>query len=138
MKNSPLQAKRLFFTKVRLDAVPKVEPSASCDVQATAEVSQISRRDWVVILTVSLGLMLEKPAQYRGTLEVVGFFQVSNDWPDDKIESLVYANGSAVLYGAAREMVCNITARGPYDMVVLPTASFVGTGPKQPKRPEDR
>jgi preprotein translocase subunit SecB len=137
MKNSPLQLDRLFFTKIEVAAVPNADPSAPWEVQATTEVVSPKKDDgrrWVVTLRVSLGSKSEKPSGYRAALEIVGGFFVSNEWPEAKVESLVYANGSAVLYGAAREMVCHLTSRGPYDMIVLPTVSFTDTVPKAPAK----
>jgi preprotein translocase subunit SecB len=32
-----------------------------------------------------------------------------------------------MLYGAVRELVCNLTARGPYPMVTLATMNFQDT-----------
>jgi len=34
-------------------------------------------------------------------------------------------NGPALLYGAAREMLCNLTARGPWPVVCLHSVTFV-------------
>jgi len=57
-------------------------------------------------------------------LEVMGDFQISDSWPEPQIEKLVYVNGSGMLYSAVREMVCNITARGLFPLLLLPSISF--------------
>src|SRR5439155_22261424 len=61
---------------------------------------------------------------YFFSLELVGFFEVAEAVPDDRIDRLVKTNGPSMLYGIAREVVRDITSRGPYLGVLLPSVSF--------------
>ena len=60
---------------------------------------------------------------YSGVIEVVGFFRVADAYKDDP-ERLVQCSGASLLYGSVRELVCNLTARGPWPMVTIPTVNF--------------
>src|ERR1017187_10378335 len=59
-----------------------------------------------------------------------GFFAVDPAYPVEKVPMLVETNAPSVLYGAAREMFCNLTARGPWGMVALPSQSLYKSAPK--------
>lgn len=56
----------------------------------------------------------------------VGFFGVSEAVPENKVEALVFENGAALVYGAIRDLVSTITARGVLGPLMLPTPTFVG------------
>jgi preprotein translocase subunit SecB len=51
-------------------------------------------------------------------------------------ETLVEYNGPAVLYGSIRELVMQVTSRGPFPPIVLPTVSFVN--PETKVEPDGR
>ena len=40
------------------------------------------------------------------------------------MEKLVFINGCGIVYAAIREMITNITARGFFDPIILPSCSF--------------
>jgi preprotein translocase subunit SecB len=61
---------------------------------------------------------------YSFALEVVGFFHVVAEFPEDKVERLVKTNGATMLYGIAREVVRDFTSRGPHAGMMLPSVSF--------------
>ena len=126
---SPLQLETHFFTRVRVEACqdgsePPGEGIVSCDVECRKHKKE--GRKWLVRLAYKLDRDSAKgvPA-YAVDVEIVGRFQVDAAFPADKVERMVRANGPAVLYGAVREMVCNLTARGPYPAVRLPTVTFI-------------
>lgn len=139
MKNSPLQLEAYYLTAIHLD----------CDENAQIKESQVTwqiesavtlaghkddPRRWKVDLTVKF-----KPAQgdtkpYTGSISFTGYFAVDAAYANDKVKFLVETNGPSVLFGAAREMISNLTARGPWPMVVLPTQSFY----KPSAKPEEK
>lgn len=106
--------------------------SALWDVDTTPYVHQVKddERTWIIILNVKVKPRGDEKIPYQLEVEALGSFRVADDWPQDKIKALVYANGTSLLYGAAREMISSITARGPYEMITLPTMSFTDTVPK--------
>ncbi len=127
MRPSPLLLERHFFTRIEivthLDAHPGSRNALVCKIDIGRDTSQPKR------FRVDLGIRLEaaqesKPA-YTGEVCAVGIFKVADNYPAENMESLVNANGPAVLFGAIREMVLNLTARGPWPPVVLETFTFV-------------
>jgi len=85
-----------------------------------------------VVLRLKISSPPKEEACYTGEIHAVGLFHVMNGWPAEKIQLLVSANGAALLYGAIRELLLNLTARGPWPEVLLNSMTF--TQPKdQPK-----
>lgn len=126
---SPLLLESYFFAKVHVDACPN-----SCEKAGkglfTAKVSCMKHKDaerkWMVQL--ELKQVQDKEAgcpEYSFHVEVVGFYEVSKNYPEVKAEALVRANGPALLYSAARELIATLTCRGPFASVNLPTVTFI-------------
>lgn len=135
MKNSPLQLENYYLTAVHLDCDDKAQVKEGqitwqVETAVTLAGHKEDPRRWKVDLTVKF-----KPAQgnakpYEGSISFTGFFAVDATYPSDKVKFLVETNGPSVLFGAVREMCSNLTARGPWPMVLLPTQSFYTPPPK--------
>lgn len=63
---------------------------------------------------------------YEIEVQVLGEFSVSQKLDPSRHDKLVYENGSALLYGAIREMISSITSRSAQGPLMIPTASFMG------------
>jgi preprotein translocase subunit SecB len=78
------------------------------------------------------------PFFYDVEIQVVGLVELVSEIPGDK-ELLARVNGLGILYGAAREMVLNVTARSLHGPLSLPVLNFVeimkNTGPAPTERP---
>jgi preprotein translocase subunit SecB len=84
----------------------------------------------MVVLTVKLVNAEEKHAPYCGEVVVIGYFLVQPGSP--KPEVLVAKTGAAMLYGAASEMITNITARGPWPAIQIQIVDFYKQTADQP------
>lgn len=128
MKNSPLQLEQYCVTAVHLDAKLDAKAPEKIEWRINSKCDFATHRDeprrWKVDLAISFHAVDEANSPYRGNLSFIGFFTVDNAYPEDKVKLLVETNGPSVLFGAVREMVANLTARGPWPMVLLPTQSF--------------
>jgi preprotein translocase subunit SecB len=128
MKNSPLQLEQYCVTAVHLDANPEAPVKDQVQWSISTKSDLATHRDdprrWKVDLTVSFHSVDEANSPYTGTVSFVGFFAVEKTYPEEKVRMLVETNAPSVLFGSAREMVANLTARGPWPMVMLPTQSF--------------
>ena len=125
MQLSPLRLEKLFFTKLHIDANVDVDVSdngGSIDTQVESHFQPDNLRLWMVVLRLRYG---SDESHYLIDLEVIGFFDVHPEYPEKKAKTLVNVNGPALLYGSAREMVSNLTARGPHERLDLPTVSFI-------------
>ncbi len=70
----------------------------------------------------------ETKTPYSIEVEVVGFFRYTGGEDFKGVERFraVRFSGYQILYGAIREMVCNLTARGRYGVWQLPARHFQG------------
>lgn len=129
MINSPLRLDTYFFTRIHVDACEKAaEKPAEGELSHKLDYLRHKEdpRKWMITLALRQAEDKGKccPA-YTFEIHAVGMFSVDKGYPDEKVESLVRVNGPALLYGAIRELVANLTARGPFAAVHLPTVSFI-------------
>lgn len=126
MSNSSLLLDRYFFVKTLLEAQTKADPKAINSIETNVELSQAEGkpRDYLISLTVRLLPHEESQPGYLGEFVIVGFFKVHSEYPDEKCDKLVAVNGASMLYGAVREMVANLTARGPWPALTLASMNF--------------
>lgn len=66
----------------------------------------------------------EHPTPYIVDVEIIGIFVCTGSDPSSD-EKLAEINGPAVLYGSIRELVMQITSRGPYPPLIMPTVNFI-------------
>jgi preprotein translocase subunit SecB len=136
MNHSPLQLEHHFFTKVELIANQKdVDPQAINNIEAKVDAGcssppsdpEAAKRylpQYRVSLTVRLSRFDQRTPAYTGEFVACGYFRVHPGYPSQKCANLVAVNGASLLYGAVREMVANLTARGPYPKVTLVSLNF--------------
>ncbi len=139
MNPSPLQLERHFFTKIYVDAHPDNDPSAKAELRSEVEVARAAQDPRRYQLTLRLKLLpsTDKKPHYTAEIHVIGLVRVAKTWPEAKDLQLVEANGPALLYGAAREMLCNLTARGPWPMLCLHSVTFVPPKPASSSQPSE-
>ncbi len=128
LRASPLQLERHEFLRIELHAAESgdVNESLPLKLHRNWAPSDDDPRRWRLILQVNFGGEKEGAASlYSGQLRIAGFFRVVEQYPTEKMQDLVGITGASMLYGACREMLANLTARGPHGMVSLPSVSFV-------------
>ena len=136
MSQSALQLERYFFIKVQIEAMQKCAPGAQSTVQTKLEVGKNAEENrYMVALTINLAASEGQLPPYTGEIVVVGFFIVLDGFPKDDKDRLVGVNGASILYGAARELIINTTARGPWPPVVLPCMNFQASEPQTESAP---
>jgi preprotein translocase subunit SecB len=65
-----------------------------------------------------------------------GWFTLTPDIPADQSERFVSINGTAILYGLAREQLRSAMSAGPFVPIMLPSVTFAPaatTGPTEKK-----
>ena len=127
MRLSPLQLDKHFFTKVNIEASQQEESSPNIEFGSRVMINQHieNERNFLVKLNLFSNDEEEENPNYTFNVEVVGVFTINDDYPSEKIQKLVEINAPAVLFGAAREMISNITSRGPLASFDLPTVAFI-------------
>jgi preprotein translocase subunit SecB len=124
MNSSPLELERYFFTKVEVVAVAEStshQPNVSATVALAEKVDD--KRRFLVQVNVAIGANPGENPNYQGSISIVGYFKVHPKYSGDPAE-LAGVNGASILFAAGREMVANITARGPWPTLMLPCVSF--------------
>jgi preprotein translocase subunit SecB len=95
---------------------------------AWANKDESSRRAVEITIESVKSKKNEYPYSFRITL--VGYFEIHKEYPSEKAELMFHANAPAILFGAAREMLASITARGIYPAVILPSVTFLDNAQK--------
>jgi len=145
MRVSPLQLKEYFLTEVSVrlneEFVGAAEKDSSFDenIEIAAEIRRganpANKRDWKVDLKIRLSHPEPKRLPYEVQIGASGIFAVAPNVPDEFIERLVSANAPAVLYGGMREVVAQLTRRGPNPALLLPSVTFVDDKPVIQEQP---
>jgi len=128
MPNPPFfQLRRHYISQLEFSSIEEVVPDPH-GVEATASIAMgpntANPRNWRLELTVKFSVRHEQKEISKGTVVFVGIFDVNPQVPEDEMPRLVAINGASILYGAAREMIANISARGSNRLVTLPSISF--------------
>ena len=141
MKKSPLKVKNYFVTGLSVKANPIVEGTqgplvGEANVTTKVEAAQRTdnKREWKVALQLNCEPVEKNAGAYVVAMELIGFFEVDNVLPVDRIGDVVAANAPAILYSAARELILLITGRGPFPPFSLPSATFIDETPSSQKR----
>jgi preprotein translocase subunit SecB len=131
---SPIQTRSHWISHLVFEPQENRIENPKYDAQFTIKYKK-SDALWHVILSVKFGGKNPDEALYRGHIEFEGMFEVRPDFPEDKTEELVRMNGGAILYGAVRELVLNLTSRakhGPFEMPTIDARMFLEMPMKKP------
>ena len=133
---SPLSLDTYYFTKIDVAASGiDLKDAGTGVINNRLNIKRHKEDPRKFMLTFGLRQKAEKgkaPPAYTFEFDIVGFVTVIAEYPEDKVDTLVKVNGPAILYASIREMVANLTARGPFPAVALPTVTFVDEAKKQP------
>jgi preprotein translocase subunit SecB len=132
MKISPLQLQQYFVTEFHftLNSSYKVDQGLQLIVEellTTTDCKMVAgnSRYWVVTLELKYQPAADTNTPYIFSLGLVGMFEIAAQFDEAKIDRLIRTNGPSVLFGIAREIVREQTARGPDGPFILPSASFL-------------
>jgi len=132
MKLLPLQLESYFTTEVTFRANPEFatgQPSkfGANDLDVTAECARLPNTSdrWQVTLHLKFQPPPTANSPYYFALQLVGVLWAAPMLPPDKVEALVRTNGPSLLFGVARELVRELSARGPFSPLMLPSLSFL-------------
>ncbi|HEX8376722.1 MAG TPA: protein-export chaperone SecB [Pedobacter sp.] len=135
MQSSPLQLEDYYLKKlefsllndlaekpVKGETYEPVEFSVSYDSKPI----EANKRRWRCELTVEFLEKAQEKVPYNFQVTLVGFFGISEKWPEERIDDLAKVNCPAVLYSAIREILVTITGRNLFPTLVLPSVTFIG------------
>ena len=128
---APLQLKNYFLTNISIKVNPEFNPNIDDpDLEELAiNVSVTPSEQQENLFQVDLEIKLEPKEDkdifpYQIQLVTVGIFEISPEWPKEKVMDLLKITGASILYSAAREFLLITTSRLPWKPVMLPTISF--------------
>ena len=136
---SPLQLMQMTFTKTQVEVFETVEDAGefwapqfdfegvNLLVENTIGQQENNTTDFLVALRVAVLNEADavKKAPYTFDIAVQGVFKLAVDFSCDDRHDLVRVNGSAMLYGAIRDMLQQVTARSMLGTLLLPTLHFL-------------
>lgn len=138
----PLKLNRYFFPKLNITANPKHDPSGNkMGSKVTNKVSFYRGDDATstLIADITITVPLDEGDNPPYSIDVTVFGTA--ELPDNNLETPISlaameATLAQVLYGAAREMVQLMTARGPWGEFVLPIFSLPRRLPTEAAPPQ--
>ncbi|NQX01089.1 protein-export chaperone SecB [bacterium] len=124
---SSIQTRRHWIRKISFE--PRKETIKDSQSQAQLALKIRKCKDhWHATLAVSFGAQDSDNANYQGMIEFEGIFDIHPEFPAEKTEEMVRMNGGAILYGAIREMVLNLSSRskhGPFELPTIDARMFI-------------
>ncbi len=131
VRSSPLRLERYHFSKIVVESGENREaiPLHPLRCEVIFEEQAPDPEEVVVHLNLLPDNRVPQDCHYKIEVSVVGAFTIDAEWPAEKRRLLLETNAPSLLFGAAREMIANLTARGPWPMVTLPTISFLNPEP---------
>jgi preprotein translocase subunit SecB len=131
MRAAQISLTNYFVSELQFKANQAFDPEKSTligidDLKVTDDVKPKteSRRNWQITLRIAVGENCDRNFLCSFVIEIVGSIDVDQSVKDENIERLVYINGKALLFSAAREILRAVTSRGPSRSVLLPTVTF--------------
>jgi preprotein translocase subunit SecB len=137
MKLSPIQLLDYHVTSLSVEACASFKRDKPmdldpADLSVSAETKLLDDGDeprWAVSLALRHEPIEAKNIPYRLSIDMVGLVTAVTKKADDAISHAVEVNGPSMLFGAAREILRDATARGPHGPVIIPSASFFTAPP---------
>lgn len=130
--DSPLKLESYHFLNFQCHASQQENADGALQLTTKREVyfSEENPRKADVVLTITYSPAEEENVTtYQGEITVSGRFEIIEGFAEGKREALIRVTASSILYGAARELLANFTARSVHGVLSLPSISF--RNPKQ-------
>jgi preprotein translocase subunit SecB len=137
MYPSPLILDRHFFTKVELNSHPEGQVGTINLLHSDGQIGTDEREPRRFQLTYKLKITSppDKQSTYTGEIHAVGLFRVVEGYPLEKAGDLVSAYGTSLLFAAIRELLLNLTSRGPFPPLMLSSFNFMPPPQKTEQAP---
>jgi preprotein translocase subunit SecB len=142
MNPSPLLLDSYYFKEITIKYHSGTENSGDKIVADDLKVNVLEMQDddnsrkWIFQLTIELPETAKPKSPYTFRIILTGFFEVSETYQAALADKLAKANGPAILYSAAREILAILTARGFGSTLLLPSVNFLP--PAQKKTEEEK
>lgn len=142
MKPAPLQLLDYWANSLRMEACPEFDSGSETQLDFESitvhhGVKQIESPDpetngtrWIVGLSIEQAPCESANIPYTFAVSLQGVVLALPGGPTgERLERAIKANGPAMLFGAAREMIRAATGRGPHSAVIIPSTNFLPAAP---------
>ena len=100
------------------------------EIQHSLHQGEDKPNEGIVRVHVEMKHDQKKNVPYHVRVHLAGNFAIAAAFPAEKKEMFLKTNGASILFGVARELVRDLTSRGPHNQILLPTISFAEVGRK--------
>lgn len=145
MTPAPLQLLDYWATSLHMEACPEYDPKKDTELRLDSitvenEVKLLESPEprqpgtqWLVGLTIEQAPCKTANIPYTFSVALQGIvLALPGGLEDERLERAIKANGPAMLFGAAREMIRALTGRGPHRAVIIPSTNFLPQTPPAP------
>jgi len=149
MTPAPLQLLDYWATSLHMEANTGYDPRKPAkfefdSIDVVSKVEKLESRKpeqngshWLVDLTVEQTAKQGANLPYTFSVSLQGIVVAHPDLEGERLDRLVRANGPAMLFGAAREMIRAATGRGPHKAIIIPSTNFLSQS-DQSARPSSK
>jgi preprotein translocase subunit SecB len=131
MRPVPISLAHAFTTEINVQANPAIK----IDQPPTLDLSELrcdhttlqpteKQTHWRVQLKLAQDATPQNNAPYSFRIVMEGWFTLTPDFPADQSERFISINGTAILYGLAREQLRSAMSAGPFVPIMLPSVTF--------------
>jgi len=132
MNKAPLQLEHYFITDLHITACQdyNLKKDKKYDIKNFhTNIKYFEKKNYPEMRQVQLKLQY-KPLKnenmpYEFGINIVGFFKIAPKLPDSELNNLIRFNAPSMLYSAVREIIANVSGRGPWGSFLIPTVSFL-------------
>ena len=132
MKLAPLQLTDYFVLSIHVEALADHDPGKKQDLdvanllvtESCVPAGDDKPHQFLIDLIIKQEALEGKNLPYSYELHMIGFIEVSPNFPEERVQRAVETNGPSMLFGAAREILRAATGRGPYGPVLIPSTTF--------------
>ena len=138
MRLSPLQLANYRLLDIKVTARSGIDPSLENfdalldEIHASLDLAREEERDtedsscWSVFLALRFEARPEEHSPYDFHVVLLAEFFCAKQLPENlDQETLVGVNGTSITYGIARELILNLTEKGLWGGLTLPTMTFI-------------
>lgn len=130
VRPSPLQLEFTFFPVIRVEAIPSYQETSGpktldFKLEITHRTTALDESGLLWESYLEVKSMAEVDVPYRFEIHSYGRFGLPEESPADVRCRFVESNAPAILYAGIREMLMNLTGRGPFTRIQLAPLQFV-------------
>lgn len=137
---APIECRSYFLTELVFTANPAFDAAkpmlldaSNLVIESDIESPVEGAEQWGIRLSVQQTVMPDKNIPYGFTVKLWGAFAPAKSLPASSRRQVLFTTGSSILYGVAREIVRDVTSRGPFATLMLPTMSFYPLSESKPE-----